>query len=199
MRHSRADSATIKSCASHHGVSERAVRDWRNKDDPRWRAWLARSARVTAEQLDAFAAIDGEASTPATEAEAARRRFVLISRMIDEATARHEISGLPVLLRSAQESQRLLQGCRAAEAEWLLQQKRAIPISEVQAIKEQFIVPLFETVKRIPIEVAAEANPGDPSRATGALTDWLENRFRPAFEAARAEIQKAATPIPQTE
>jgi hypothetical protein len=196
MRHSRSDSATIKNCATAHGVTERAVRAWRTKDDPRWRAWLARSARVTAEQLDAFASAGGQATTPEDETEAARRRFIALSKMVDEATARGEVTGLPVLIRSAQESQRLLQGCRAAEAEWRLLQKKSVPVFEVRALQEQFISPLLETWRRMPMEAAVEANPEAPEKAAEALQRWLQTRLRPAVDAALAEIQKTSMPSP---
>jgi hypothetical protein len=196
MRHSRSDSATIKNCATAHGVTERAVRAWRTKDDPRWRAWLARSARLTVEQLDAFASAGGQATTPEDETEAARRRFIALSKMVDEATARGEVAGLPVLLRSAQESQRLLQGCRAAEAEWRLLQKKSVPVSEVREFKERFLFPLFEVWRQLPQEVAAEANPSDPHLAAEALRRWLQARLRPAAEVAMAEIDKTSTPSP---
>jgi hypothetical protein len=196
MRHSRSDSATIKNCATAHGVTERAVRSWRVRDDARWRAWLARSARASSEQLDAFASAGGQATTPASETEAARRRFLALTKMVDQSTARGEVAGLPVLLRSAQESQRLLQGCRAAQTEWELQKKMVVPVSEVRALKELFIQPIFETWRRMPMEAAPEANPSDPHLAAEALQRWLQARLRPAVEAAMAEIDKTSTPSP---
>lgn len=191
MRHSRSDSATIKSCAASHGVSERAVREWRRKDDPRWKTWLVRSAK-SATQLDAFA--QPEATDPASEAEAARRRFAALQKMVDDAVARGEVAGLPVLLRSAQEAQRLLAGCRAAEAEWLSQTRRQVPISQVLEMKERFLAPLFEVLKTLPLEIAEAANPERPDIAREAVQHWLSHRFKPAFTDAVSAIEQLQTP-----
>jgi hypothetical protein len=193
MRHSRSESGMIKSCAASHGVSERAVREWRRRDDPRWKTWLVKSAK-SATQLDAFAETTEAVTDPSTEAEAARRRFVALSKMLDSATARGEVAGLPVLLRAAQEAQRLLQGCRTAEAEWLEQTRRQIPVKEVREFKDRFLFPLFEILKSLPLEAAESANPERPDIAREALEHWLRSRFRPHFEELKSAVQKIQEP-----
>ena len=187
MRHSRSDAASILNCAQHHGVSARAVREWRRKDDPRWRAWLARAAR-SVEQLDAFAQAQDSPTDPSSETEAARRRFAILSRMVDEATGRKEVSGLPVLIRAAQEAQRLLQSCRAAEVEWLEARRRSIPVEEFHEYKTRYLEPLLAILKNLPQEAAESANPERPDIAMEALQHWLENRFRAHWQEARAAM-----------
>lgn len=194
-RNSRIDAASIKSCAAHHGVSERAVRQWRLTDDTRWRAWLARSARA-GEQLEVFSGVAEVQSDPSTEAEAARIRFALLSKLVDQATARGEVAGLPVLLKSAQECQRLLAGCREAEAEWLTRQRKLIPRSEVDEMRRSMIEPLIIVVKNMPSEISTECNPEDPHRAESALRWWLENRFEGHFHAAVAAAKEILEPQP---
>lgn len=194
MRHSRCDSGSIQSCAAHHGVSPRAVRGWRKNDDPRWRAWLARAAR-SVEQLDAFAQASETTTDPTTETEAARRRFQILSRMVDEATARKEVAGLPVLIRAAQEAQRLLQSCRAAEVEWMEARRRSIPIQEFNDYKAQMVEPMLTILKNLPLEASETANPERPDVAHEALEHWLHNRFRPHWEAA-IEAAKTLTQPP---
>lgn len=191
MRHSRSESATIASCAASHGVTPRAVREWRRRDDPRWKAWLVRSAK-TAVQLDALA--DPETSDPSTEAEAARRRFAVLQKMLDEATARGEVAGLPILLRSAQEAQRLLSSCRTAEAEWELQQHRVVRIEEVADLKDRFLIPLLDLLKSLPDEIAEAANPERPDIAREALSHWMANRFRVAWQESYSAIESLKKP-----
>jgi hypothetical protein len=193
MRNSRADSASIKNCAAHHGITERAVRTWRLKDDPRWKAWLARSAR-SATQLDAFAVAGDIPTDPASEAEAARRRFVLLTKMVDEATARGEVAGLAVLIRSAQEAQRLLAACRSAESEWRERSRLLIPASEWVRFREEILEPLFLVMKNMPSEACMAANPESPDVAQQALNDWLTNRLRPHMVDVFSSIDAAVQP-----
>jgi len=187
MRHSRCDSGAIQSCAAHHGVTPRAVRDWRKNDDPRWRAWLSRAAR-SVEQLDAFAQAQDSPTDPTSETEAARRRFAILSRMVDEATSRKEVSSLPVLIRAAQEAQRLLQSCRAAEVEWQEARRRTIPVSEFHDYKARFIEPMMAVLKNLPLEAAETSNPERPDLAREALEHWLQNRFRAHWQEAQAAL-----------
>ena len=65
MRHSSRDSGLIKACASAHGVSERSVRQWRAKDDPRWNTFLVSRARTA--ELPMNASVDISKITPADE------------------------------------------------------------------------------------------------------------------------------------
>jgi hypothetical protein len=197
-RNSRCDAASIKSCAVNHGVSERAVRSWRLNDDPRWRAWLAKSARA-GEQLECFSDAANIPSDPSTEAEAARVRFALLSRLVDQATTRGEVAGLPVLLKSAQECQRLLAGCRDAENAWLVQRRELIPRSDFMEIKTRYLEPLMTVLKAQPSEVAAECNPDDPEKAAEALRDWLQTRFKRHFKDAVAGVDRALEETPEHE
>lgn len=189
MRNSRSDSATIKSCAVHHSVSERAVRQWRLNDDPRWRAWLARSAR-TAEQLEVFSGVAEVKSDPSTEAEAARVRFGLLTRLVDQATARGEVAGLPVLLKSAQECQRLLASCREAEAAWMERQREMIPRAEFRKWIQSHLAALLDVVTMMSRDVCEDANPNAPDIAFQAIDAWRKTRFETHFKAAVAAFDR---------
>lgn len=193
MRNSRSDSGSIKNCAAHHGITERAVRQWRLRDDPRWKAWLARSAR-SATQLDAFAVAGDIPTDPASESEAARRRFVLLTKMVDEATARGEVAGLALLIRSAQEAQRLLAACRTAESEWKERSRILIPASEWREFKARILEPLWLVLKNMPAEACLAANPERPDLAQAALAEWLTSRLRPHLEDAFSALDAAAPP-----
>jgi len=193
MRNSRSDSASIKSCAVHHSVSERAVRQWRLNDDPRWRAWLARSAR-TAEQLEVFSGVAEVKSDPSTEAEAARVRFGLLTRLVDQATARGEVAGLPVLLKSAQECQRLLASCREAEAAWMERQHELIPRTEHREWVRSHLGGLVDVITMLARDVCEDANPSAPDIAFEAIDKWLKTRFKTHFEAAVAAAAQMSEP-----
>ena len=193
MRNSRIDSAAVKSCAVHHSVSERAVRQWRLNDDPRWRAWLARSAR-SAEQLEVFAGVGEVKSDASSEAEAARVRFGLMTRLVDQAVARGEVAGLPVLLKSAQECQRLLAGCREAEAEFLARQRELIPRTEFKEWVRRHLAGIVDAIAMMAKEVCREANPSAPDIAQAAVERWRTTRFQSHFEAAVAAAAQMCEP-----
>lgn len=193
VRNSRLDASSIKSCAASHGVSERAVRSWRLNDDPRWRAWLARSAR-TAEQLEVFAGVGEVKSDPSTEAEAARVRFGLMTNLVDRAVARGEVAGLPVLLKSAQECQRLLAGCREAEAEFLTRQRALIPRKEFREWVRRHLGALVDVVGMMPRDVCEAANPTSPDLAFMAIDGWLKTRFKAHYEEAVAVSNQMCEP-----
>ena len=195
-RNSRADAASIKSCAVHHGVSERAVRQWRLNDDPRWRAWLARSAR-TAEQLEVFSGVSEVKSDPSTEAEAARVRFGLLTKLVDQATARGEVAGLPVLLKSAQECQRLLASCREAEAAWMERQREMIPRAEFREWIQRHLAALIDVVTMMARDVCEEANPNAPDIAFQAIDGWLKTRFETHYKAAVAAVDRMCEMPPE--
>ena len=193
MRNSRIDSAAVKSCAVHHSVSERAVRQWRLNDDPRWRAWLARSAR-SAEQLGVFAGVGEVKSDASSEAEAARVRFGLLSRLVDKAVARGEVAGLPVLLKSAQECQRLLAGCREAEAEFLARQRELIPRTEFKEWVRRHLGGIVDVITMMAKEVCEDANPSAPDVAFEAIDGWLKTRFKTHYEEAVAVSDQMCEP-----
>ena len=193
MRNSRIDSAAVKSCAVHHSVSERAVRQWRLNDDPRWRAWLARSAR-SAEQLEVFAGVGEVKSDASSEAEAARVRFGLMTRLVDQAVARGEVAGLPVLLKSAQECQRLLAGCREAEAEFLARQRELIPRTEFKEWVRRHLGGIVDVITMMAKEVCEDANPSAPDVAFEAIDGWLKTRFKTHYEEAVAVSDQMCEP-----
>ena len=125
----RAESASIKNCAAAHGVGERAVRQWRAKRDPRWIAWQAKEARAVSQPELAVGCVT---TSPESEEQAAAGRFVALQRLVDSAMAGGNHTGLPILLKNAQEAQKLLAGCRAAAIDHATATGRLIPRSQVE-------------------------------------------------------------------
>ena len=106
MRKSRHESALIEECARAHSVSVRAVRNWRNQDDPRWRDFLRSRAQ---DSQFSFARPEANAKpmTPEETEQAAAVRHARLSVLCDQAEARGDMNSLPTLLKSAQESHKL--------------------------------------------------------------------------------------------
>jgi hypothetical protein len=197
-RSTRAEAAAIRECARSHSVSDRAVRQWRRANDPRWLKFLSARAGLQCGQLEAEALrTDLEHSTPEDEERAALRRFKLLETEISRALSRGELGSVPVITRAAGDAHKLLSMCRAATREWKVQRRELVPLEEITRLRERAIEPLVVCLKNMPAEVAAACNPTDPDHARAVLTDWLQNRLRKDFQAAQAAFAEAATPAPE--
>jgi len=106
MRKSRHESALIEECAKVHSVSVRAVRNWRNSDDPRWRDFLRSRAQ---DSQFSFARPEASAKpmTPEETEQAAAVRHARLSLLCDQAESRGDINSLPTLLKSSIEAHKL--------------------------------------------------------------------------------------------
>ena len=106
MRKSRHESALIEECARAHSVSVRAVRNWRNNDDPRWRDFLRSRAQ---DGQFAFARPEANAKpmTPDETEAAAAVRHARLSALCDQAEASGNINSLGTLLKAATEAHKL--------------------------------------------------------------------------------------------
>jgi hypothetical protein len=106
MRKSRHESALIEECAKVHSVSVRAVRNWRNLDDPRWRDFLRSRAQ---DSTFSFARPEANAKpmTPEETEQAAAIRHARLSNLCDQAEARGDMNSLPTLLKASIEAHKL--------------------------------------------------------------------------------------------
>ena len=106
MRKSRHESALIEECSKVHSVSVRAVRNWRNLDDPRWRDFLRSRAQ---ESTFSFARpeANAKAMTPEETEEAAAIRHTRLSLLCDQAEGRGDMNSLPTLLKASIEAHKL--------------------------------------------------------------------------------------------
>jgi hypothetical protein len=106
MRKSRHESALIEECARAHSVSVRAVRNWRNQDDPRWRDFLRSRAQ---DSQFSFARPEANAKpmTPEETEQAAAVRHARLSVLCDQAEARGDMNSLPTLLKASIEAHKL--------------------------------------------------------------------------------------------
>jgi hypothetical protein len=106
MRNSRHESALIEECATAHSVSVRAVRNWRVKDDPRWREFIRSRAQ---DSTFAFARPEA-AAKPMTQEEtehAAAVRHARLSILCDKTEESGNFNSLGALLKAACEAHKL--------------------------------------------------------------------------------------------
>lgn len=106
MRNSRHESALIEECASAHSVSVRAVRNWRVKDDPRWREFIRSRAQ---DSTFAFARPEAAAKpmTPEETELAAAVRHARLSLLCDKTEEAGNFNSLGALLKAASEAHKL--------------------------------------------------------------------------------------------
>ena len=133
MRATRADSALIEECATHHGVSIRAVQKWRQLDDPRWRAFLQRRAQDATVQL-AFTPAPPVtvALTLEIEEQNAAVRYAMIDRMATEAAMTGDGAKLPALLKNATDAHRQLDVVRENNLAHKERTEKVIPVEKVR-------------------------------------------------------------------
>ena len=99
-----------------------------------------------------------------------------------------------MLLKSAQECQRLLAGCRDAEAGWLERKKELIPRAEVLDWQRRFVEPLVSVIKMMPGEICSEVNPADPDHAAEVLERWMLSRFKIHYHDAIDAVDSLCKP-----
>ena len=106
MRNSRHESALIEECATAHSVSVRAVRNWRVKDDPRWREFIRSRAQ---DSTFAFARPESAAKpmTPEETEHAAAVRHARLSILCDKTEESGNFNSLGALLKAASEAHKL--------------------------------------------------------------------------------------------
>lgn len=133
MRNTRADSELIRECATSHGVSDRAVRNWRTGDDPRWRAFLQRRAQDATTQLS-FAATQAApvVLTPEIEEENAARRYALIDAAATAAAQSTDSARLPTLIKIATDAHQQLSKVRESNLAHKERLEKVIPVEKVR-------------------------------------------------------------------
>jgi|GEM_PF-1690312 len=106
MRNSRHDAALIEECAQAHSVSVRAVRNWRTKEDPRWREFIRSRAQ---DATFSFARPEASAKpmTPDEAETAAAIRVSRLSSLCDQAEANGNINSLGTLIKNTTDAHKL--------------------------------------------------------------------------------------------
>jgi hypothetical protein len=75
---------------------------------------------------------------------------------------------------------------RAARERWEIEQRRLIPLHEFTEFVGQFLVPLAELLRNLPVELPVIVNPQDPNTARNRILDWLRTKAEPQIEAMLA-------------
>ena len=133
MRNSRADSELIRECAVAHGVSDRAVRNWRTADDPRWRTFLQRRAQDATVQMAFQAPVTAPiVLTPEIEEQNAARRYALIDQAATAAAQVADSAKLPQMLKIATDAHNQLDRVRENNLRHKERTEKVIPVEKVR-------------------------------------------------------------------
>ena len=93
------------------------------------------------------------------------------------------IQGNPVLATGiARELPKLREDYVKAKAErekWEIENRRLIPVHEFEAFMGQFLLPLAELLRNLPVELPLIANPADPGLARSRIIEWLRSKAEP--------------------
>jgi hypothetical protein len=90
------------------------------------------------------------------------------------------VHGEPIIaLAFAKELPRLREDyekARAARERWEIEQRRLIPSHEFERFVGQFLIPLAELLKNLPVELPVMMNPDNPSYARERVLEWLRGK-----------------------
>jgi hypothetical protein len=176
IRFSRRDAALVKACATAHGVGERAVRQWRINDDPRWNTFLVSRARM--QELPICTAQDPTTITPADEESAALRRFDMLQKLCDTAIERQDNLSLTPLLKSTHEAHRLLEQVRRARLAHEEASGKLVDRNAAREVMLRFFELSRGKIERLPESHAKRCNPTDPDVAMIVLEEWASDFIR---------------------
>ena len=68
---------------------------------------------------------------------------------------------------------------RAARERWEIEQRRLIPSHEFERFVGQFLIPLAELLKNLPVELPVMMNPDNPAYARERVLEWLRGKAEP--------------------
>ena len=170
IKRSRADAALVVECARVHGVSPRAVREWRKNQDPRWGAFIHSQAKQSsflplAEVMPLL--------TLEQEEEGAARRYAALSALADAAISRQDTALLPGLLRSAGEAHSKLHKVRENVRNTRAAEGRLVPRAEAFVAAESVVRLIRHAVVNLPDEVLPDLESENPEKVREILTEWV--------------------------
>ena len=68
---------------------------------------------------------------------------------------------------------------KAEREKWEIETRRLIPVHEFEAFMGQFLLPLAELLRNLPVELPLIANPADPALARARIIEWLRSKAEP--------------------
>jgi len=93
------------------------------------------------------------------------------------------MTGNPVIATGiARELPKLREDYVKAKAErekWEIEMRRLIPVHEFEAFMAQFLLPLAELLRNLPVELPLIANPENPALARERIIEWLRSKAEP--------------------
>jgi hypothetical protein len=182
MRRSRHEAALIMECARAHGVSARAVREWRAVEDPRWGAFLHNRAKQSTFQATE---IPGELLSIEEEEETAARRYAALSRLADEAISRGDMATLPALLRNSEQAHTTLHKVRQNVRQTKEEAGRLVAREEAFSVAEEILRRVRVAVLGLPAAVLPDLEElGPEESAREVLVEWVAFFLEDMAEAA---------------
>lgn len=198
----------VKAYALAHGLSERQGRRDRNANLPRWQEWLRRWSAAAAVKLKAGQPpSSGEVAavvvmSPAGQvAEPGEADDETVAGSQPEQMVRHHwkvwqearkawtkaLQGGDILAANAYgqaaiKAQEAYYKAQAKLEAWQLEQRRVVPMAEVQAMLAEFLQPIANLIDNIPAELAPVMNPSDPGFAMRQGQGYREQRIIPAVK-----------------
>ena len=171
IRRSRSDAALVTECARVHGVSPRAVREWRKNQDSRWGSFIHAQAKqssflpVAADVLPIL--------TLEQEEEGAARRYAALSALADAAIARQDTALLPGLLKSAEQAHTKLHKVREnvrntrTAAGALVSREQAFSAADI-AVRR-----LRKLIMTLPEDVLPDLESENSEKVKSVLMEWV--------------------------
>jgi hypothetical protein len=189
MGASALDASLVRQYSTDAGIALRTAQLHRRSADPRWSTWLRnRSAPTSAVATDAPAAPGDSALGRAQQrARTAKDAFDGAALLLREALKDKDHVTLPGYTKAAQ-----IAGAFSHQADTHLRQaevaaRSVVPIAELHEFDRGFLQPLGDLLDHMPRELAGKFG-FDHDHALAVLTDWVENRARPALSKAGAEL-----------
>jgi hypothetical protein len=186
------------------GVTLRTAQRHQSGKHPDWEKFIGataaagvkRGGAMAAEEVTALAAMspsrpedradfyDVEETDLSPTQRNEKRAWEVHRRMFE--TWREQLEGIkaePIIaLAFAKELPKLREDyekARAARERWEIEQRRLIPSHEFERFVGQFLVPLAELLKSLPVELPVLLNPDNPAHARESMIEWLRSKAEP--------------------
>jgi hypothetical protein len=71
---------------------------------------------------------------------------------------------------------------RGVRERWEIENRRLIPVHEFESFVGQFLLPLADLLRNLPVELPLIANPADPELARSRIIEWLRSKAEPQIK-----------------
>jgi hypothetical protein len=71
---------------------------------------------------------------------------------------------------------------RGVRERWEIENRRLIPVHEFESFVGQFLLPLADLLRNLPVELPLIANPENPDLARSRIIEWLRSKAEPQIK-----------------